>query len=577
MFNLFGILKGLVIEDPTDRTKQVTIQVSPSATTNTSTNITFSQTANRTITFPDADGSVVTPNSIDTFTNKTISGDSNTLFAIPGNEINAGSILPGSLNPSITDGITLDQSGSGSSIEIKAGGVSNTQVNAAAAIALTKLATTTANVVLETNSSGVITPSAVTTTTLGYLDATSSIQTQLDSKSTVSGSLINGDIVVGAGTSSVKTTGIAVDGSNNITGATSATIGSVTIGVTASNEISTTGSSALLLSNSGNSSQVVYTDKPFMAISPASGLTGSIAIREDQANGTNIVTLEPVAALAADRIATFPDASGTVILDTATQTLSNKTFSDAVTLTQIATPSNPAATKDRLYFKSDDKLYTLTSSGVETQLSGISITSPTMTVLTTGSGTYTTPAGVLYLRIRAIGGGGGGCGGGTNTNPTEGTDGGNTTISTITAGGGGKGRNYATAINSTGGSASGGNLNLPGSPGAPRMGTSTGTNGQYGASSYFGSGGVGGEFNNGTTPTNAVAPGSGGGTPAPSGAAVSGGAGGSGGYVEKIITSLSATYSYSVGAPGTAGSAGTSGRQGGGGASGIIIIEEYYQ
>lgn len=37
-------------------------------------------------------------------------------------------------------------------------------------------------------------------------------------------------------------------------------------------------------------------------------------------------------------------------------------------LTQIATPSNPAAGHNRLYFKSDNSLYTLTSAGVETAL-----------------------------------------------------------------------------------------------------------------------------------------------------------------------------------------------------------------
>lgn len=46
-----------------------------------------------------------------------------------------------------------------------------------------------------------------------------------------------------------------------------------------------------------------------------------------------------------------------------TGSISSPTFIDYV---QIATPANPAATHDRLYFKSDDKLYGLNSSGVET-------------------------------------------------------------------------------------------------------------------------------------------------------------------------------------------------------------------
>jgi hypothetical protein len=52
--------------------------------------------------------------------------------------------------------------------------------------------------------------------------------------------------------------------------------------------------------------------------------------------------------------------------------------------------------------------------------------------------------------------------------------------------------------------------------------------------------------------------------------------GGAGGYVDAIITTLSATYSYAVGAGGSGGSAGVNGYAGGAGGSGIIIIEEYY-
>ena len=54
------------------------------------------------------------------------------------------------------------------------------------------------------------------------------------------------------------------------------------------------------------------------------------------------------------------------------------------------------------------------------------------------------------------------------------------------------------------------------------------------------------------------------------------GGGGAGGYVEKIIASPSATYSYAVGAGGTAGTAGSGGSAGGAGGSGIIIVEAYY-
>jgi hypothetical protein len=61
------------------------------------------------------------------------------------------------------------------------------------------------------------------------------------------------------------------------------------------------------------------------------------------------------------------------------------------------------------------------------------------------------------------------------------------------------------------------------------------------------------------------------------GAATSGigAGGGAGGYVEHIITSPAATYTYAVGA-GSAGVAGTAAGNGGAGAAGILIVEEHY-
>lgn len=48
-------------------------------------------------------------------------------------------------------------------------------------------------------------------------------------------------------------------------------------------------------------------------------------------------------------------------------------LNDALKMTQIATPANPSAGNDKLYFKSDNNLYSLTSAGLETLISaGIS-------------------------------------------------------------------------------------------------------------------------------------------------------------------------------------------------------------
>jgi hypothetical protein len=65
---------------------------------------------------------------------------------------------------------------------ISAGVIVNADVNASAAIAHSKMAALTASRAMVTDGSGVASASSVTATTLGYLDATSSIQTQLDAK-----------------------------------------------------------------------------------------------------------------------------------------------------------------------------------------------------------------------------------------------------------------------------------------------------------------------------------------------------------------------------------------------------------
>lgn len=67
---------------------------------------------------------------------------------------------------------------------IGSGVVVNADVSASAAIAFSKMAALTASRVPVTDGSGFITASSVTATTLGYLDATSSIQTQLNAKMT---------------------------------------------------------------------------------------------------------------------------------------------------------------------------------------------------------------------------------------------------------------------------------------------------------------------------------------------------------------------------------------------------------
>lgn len=194
---------------------------------------------------------------------------------------------------------------------------------------------------------------------------------------------------------------------------------------------------------------------------------------------------------------------------------------------------------------------------------------PTRQVLTSGSSaTYTTPTGCTRINVRMVGGGGGGAAASTNA----GTAGNNTTFSTLTAGGGGGG-GTAGGNGGSGGTATGGDINIPGATGGyPDNNGSGNAKGGDGGQSFFGGGAHTGANQTGNAAaTNSGSGGSGGGA---AGANPGGAGGGAGGYVEKLITSPAATYTYTVGAAANGGAAG--GQAGGNGAAGLIIVDEYY-
>jgi len=210
-------------------------------------------------------------------------------------------------------------------------------------------------------------------------------------------------------------------------------------------------------------------------------------------------------------------------------------------------------------------------------------TVPSVQTFTSGSGTYTTPSNCRWIRIKMVGGGGGGSGSGTVSGGNGGT-GGNTTFGTNTAAGGSGG----TFSSDGGGGGSntfslGSGVSIHGADGmgcsvATPSGTTVQINGGSGGCSPYFSGGAqaaGRATASSAGQTNTGGGGQGGYCGSTS-ASYTGSGGGSGGFIEAIVTSPSATYSYAVGAAGSAGTAGTNGVAGGAGGSGMIIVEEYY-
>ncbi len=196
---------------------------------------------------------------------------------------------------------------------------------------------------------------------------------------------------------------------------------------------------------------------------------------------------------------------------------------------------------------------------------------PTRQTFLSGSGTYTTPAGATYIKIRMVGGGAGGSAALTN----NGTLGADTTFGTLTAGRGALGGGSA-GLGGAGGTATNGDINITGGSGTGGQTPNGGTislSGGAGGNSALGGGGAGGAQSNGggNAPANSGGGGGGGGGNSTTN---SGCGGGAGAYLEKQINAPSATYAYAVGGGGTGGTAGTN--AGGNGGSGIIIVDEYY-
>lgn len=208
---------------------------------------------------------------------------------------------------------------------------------------------------------------------------------------------------------------------------------------------------------------------------------------------------------------------------------------------------------------------------------------PQVTVLTSGTGTYTTPTNASYLVVEMVGGGGGGGGSNSAGGSSAGGTGGNTAFgsSLLTANGGAGGAYNGTNAGGTAiVSSPAVGIGITGSAGAsPGVG--------YTSSILYASGGMGGcspfggagqnqwatnTGQNGATNSGSGGGGGGGNTTA----AVPGGGGASGGYVKAWITSPSSSYSYAIGAGGTAGVAGTNGYAGGAGGSGVIIVTAYF-
>lgn len=91
--NLWGIIKGLLVQDETDRSKELSLEIDPAATTATRTTVKAAQTANRTIVLPNASTTLTGTDNSAVITNKTIDADLNTITNIDDGNIKVGAAI----------------------------------------------------------------------------------------------------------------------------------------------------------------------------------------------------------------------------------------------------------------------------------------------------------------------------------------------------------------------------------------------------------------------------------------------------------------------------------------------------
>ena len=262
-------------------------------------------------------------------------------------------------------------------------------------------------------------------------------------------------------------------------------------------------------------------------------LTSKI-LRFTDSGGTNTVGLQPPTTLAASIDYTLPSAAPTV----------------------------------------NGALLSSTTAGVMSWNNNIT---PTVQKFTSGSGTYTTPAGVKWIRVTMVGAGGGGAGAGA-TGANGGTGGTTSFGTSLLSAPGGVGGNF----NGSGGAGGAPTINLPAIaleavPGS--YGNAAGTinsaavaiSGGGGASML---GGAGGSVFNAAGISGGANSGGGASGGGGSGTNSSGGGGGAGAGLRAIIAAPSATYAFAIGTGGASGGGGA--QNGGTGGDGVIIVEEFY-
>lgn len=221
-------------------------------------------------------------------------------------------------------------------VTIPPGTITDSDIAAAAAIARTKIAAGTASQVVVNDPSGVLSSVAVVPTTQGGTGQNSTAVFPT-----------SGNVTTDSNTQTFTNKSYDASGTGNA------------LSNVADSNIASAAAIARTKIASGTASQVVINDP--------SGVLSSEAQLAGTRGGTGVSST-----------ATYPT-SGVIVTESGTETLTNKSLTAAVitdyeVMTEVASPTAPAAGSLKLYAKTDNNLYIKNSANVETALGGTGVT-----------------------------------------------------------------------------------------------------------------------------------------------------------------------------------------------------------